>query len=195
MVATPSDSGITSSSPTRTAATIRPVPIGAYPGSFNPPTVAHLAIAEAAWRACRIDRLDLVVSRSALGKDDVDVPRLADRLAVLHEVAASRPWLGVRLTDRRLLVDVADGYDVLVMGADKWAQVLDPAWYGSEAARDDALGRLPEVVVAPRHGHRPDAVVLLDVDEEHLTVSSSAVRGGRGEWMLPEAAAFDARTG
>jgi len=33
------------------------------------------------------------------------------------------------------------------------------------------------------------------VDPAHLQVSSSGVRGGRHEWMLPEAAAFDARTG
>ena len=168
---------------------------GAYPGSFNPPTVAHLAIAEAAVEACRLDRVDLVVSRSALGKDDVDVPRLEDRLAVLREVGSTRPWLGVVLTEHRLLADIAAGYDVVVMGADKWAQVLDPSWYGSVAERDSALARLPEVVVAPRHDHRPDGVVLLEVPDHHLVVSSTEVRNGRSEWMLPEAAAFDVRTG
>jgi hypothetical protein len=37
--------------------------------------------------------------------------------------------------------------------------------------------------------------VLLIVDDQHADVSSSAARGGRTEWMLPEAADFDARTG
>ena len=34
--------------------------IGCYPGSFNPPTVAHLAVAESAVEQAGLDRLDLV---------------------------------------------------------------------------------------------------------------------------------------
>ena len=45
--------------------------IGVYPGSFNPPTTAHLAIAEAARTHHRLDRVVLSVSRSALAKEDV----------------------------------------------------------------------------------------------------------------------------
>ena len=179
------------------------VAVGAYPGSFNPPTVAHLAVAEAAWRQCGLERVDLVVSRVALGKEGVERPRLEDRLAVLEEVPAARPWLGVAVTDARLLADVAEGYDVLVVGADKWAQVLDPAWYGgSAAARDAALARLPRVAVAPRPPFPPPGarvpgveVAVLGLEAGHAEVSSTAVRTGRAEWMLPEATAFDARTG
>jgi nicotinic acid mononucleotide adenylyltransferase len=169
---------------------------GCYPGSFNPPTVAHLAIAEHARRHAVLERVDLVVSRVALGKEDVEVPTFEDRIAVLEAVARDRPWLGVRVTDDRLLVDVAQGYDVLIVGADKWAQVRDVAWYGSEAARDDALTRLPpRVLVVPRPGYDTgDAEVLL-LDDDHGRVSSSAARDGRYDLMLPEAAAFDAATG
>jgi hypothetical protein len=175
------------------------VSVAAYPGSFNPPTVAHLAIAEAARRQSGVDRVDWVVSMRALGKEDVAVPVLADRLAVLESVAASRHWLGVRVTPAQLIVDVADGYDVLILGADKWAQVVDPAWYGGDVgARDDALSRLPPTFVVPRPPfpppQHPGAVELL-VGDHHGPVSSSAVRAGRHEWMLPEAARFDARTG
>lgn len=174
----------------------RPVAIGAYPGSFDPPTVAHLAIAEAAVRHCGLVRVDLVVSESALGKDSHAV-RLDDRLAVLRAVAASRPWLGVAVTSHRLLADIADGYDVVVMGADKWAQVVDPAWYGgSEVERDAAVARLPTVAVADRPGHeRPNGVVVLDVDPAHGAVSSTAVRAGSLDWLVPEAATFAERTG
>ena len=35
---------------------------GVYPGSFNPPTVGHVAIVEAAIRLHDLDRIDLVVS-------------------------------------------------------------------------------------------------------------------------------------
>ena len=169
--------------------------IGCYPGSFNPPTVAHLAVAEAAVEQARLDRLDLVVSRVALGKEDLSVPTVADRIVVLEDVASTRPWLGVAVTDAQLLVDVAAGYDVLVLGADKWAQVLDPDWYGSVTARDDALARLPRVLVAPRGGDAPSGVELLRVADHHAHVSATAARAGATEHMLAEAATFDARTG
>jgi hypothetical protein len=169
--------------------------VGAYPGSFNPPTIAHLAVAEAAWRRCALERVDLVVSRVPLGKEEVEVPTFDDRVAVLEEMARARPWLGVRVTDARLLVDVAQGYDVLIVGADKWSQILDPSWYGSLAARDEALRRLPRVVAAPRPPHPVPPVEVLEVPDDHLTVSATEARAGRRDWMAPEAAEFDARTG
>ncbi len=174
--------------------------VGAYPGSFDPPTVAHLAVAEAAWRQAGLARVDLVVSRRPLGKAPA-VPSLADRLAVLSEVAAARPWLGVEVTDRRLIAEVAAGYDAVIIGLDKWHQIIDPAWYGgSEQARDDAVASLPPVLLALRAGSPaptalPPSVRLLEVHRDHLPVSSTLARAGRVEWMLPEAARFDAETG
>jgi len=168
---------------------------GCYPGSFNPPTVAHLAIAERARAHARLDQVDFVVSRRALGKEDVAVPTLDDRLAVLEAVAEGRPWLGVRLTDAALLSDIAQGYDVLVVGADKWAQVRDPAWYGSVSARDVAVASLPRVLVVSRPGYVTSGAELLPLDGEHGDVSSTAARAGRADLMLPEAATFDAATG
>lgn len=176
--------------------------VGCYPGTFNPPTVAHLAVAAAARDAAGLDRVDLVVSRVALGKEDLATPTLADRVAVLRAVADTRSWLGVVVSDQRLIVDLAAGFDAVVMGADKWRQVCDPAWYGgSVAARDAALARLPRVLVAPRAGDRPgesEGVKVLAVAEDHHGVSATAVRSGARharEWMLPEAIAFDDRTG
>lgn len=169
---------------------------GAYPGSFNPLTVAHLAIAEAAVHQRRLDRVDLVVSRVALAKEAVERPLLAHRVEVLERVAGRLGWLGVRVTDAQLLADIADGYDVLVMGADKWAQIHDVRWYGDEAARDRALARLPELAVAPRSPHRIPAEHRLDVPEDLVaSVSSTAARAGQHGLMAPEALAFARATG
>ena len=47
-------------------------------------------------------------------------------------------------------------------------------------------------------GDRPDGVEVLPIDVAHQEVSASAVRTGRPgarAWMLPEARAFDERTG
>jgi nicotinic acid mononucleotide adenylyltransferase len=169
-----------------------------YPGSFNPPTVAHLAVAECARRQAGLQRVDLALSRSALGKEDAVRPLLEDRLAVLRAVAATRPWLAVVVTDAQLIADIASGYDAVIMGADKWAQVMDPAWYGSARSRELALARLPRVLVAarPPFGARPSAgLEWLDLPAEHLDVSSTAAREGRRDLMLPEAARFDEETG
>jgi hypothetical protein len=173
------------------------VKVGVYPGTFNPPTVAHLAIAAAARDQRGLARVVLAVSVRPIGKEHVDVPSFEDRVAVLRtEAAASGGWLDVAVTEHRLLVDIARGYDVLVMGADKWSQVNDPQYYGgSIAARDAAVAALPELAIAPR----PPLVVpgehLLDVAGDHQLVSSSAVRAGARDWMSPAAAAFDERTG
>jgi hypothetical protein len=170
------------------------VAVGAYPGTFNPPTVAHLAIAEAARRQGRLDRVDLLVSRLPLGKDPAQPP-LPRRLRVLEAIAATRPWLGVRLTDQQLIADVAAGYEAVVLGADKWLQINDVVWYADDPAiRDATLARLPRLLLVPRPPHAlpsnlpPDAVILA-IDAEHGSVSSSAARAGRLEWMAPEAAA------
>jgi hypothetical protein len=175
------------------------VRVAAYPGSFNPPTVAHLAVAEAALRQGGVERVELVVSELALGKGEAAVPTLGDRITVLRAVAHTRPWLGVRVTSAQLVVDLAEGYDAVVLGADKWSQVVDPVWYGSDpAVRDAALARLPPALVVARppfpHPSGPGATELI-VGPHHHLVSSTAVRAGRREWMLPEAAQFDAESG
>jgi nicotinic acid mononucleotide adenylyltransferase len=165
--------------------------VGCYPGSFDPPTIAHLAVAEAAVRQAGLDRVDLVLARCTLGKDHLDPASVERRRALLLAVAADRPWLGVAVTDDRLIVDQAEGYDAVIMGADKWAQVVDPAWYGgSRVARDAAVARLPRVLVAPRAGDRPAGVELLDLPPDLADVSATAVRDG-----APHAAGWALRPG
>jgi nicotinic acid mononucleotide adenylyltransferase len=169
------------------------VAAGVYPGSFNPPTVAHLAIAEAARQQCSLDRVDLTLSTVTLGKEaDAALAEVGQRLTLLERLTASRPWLGVQVTDAQLLADIAHGYDVVILGADKWQQLLEVGWYGSVEARDAALRRLPRLAVAPRPPHpldwldRFDAVVL-DIDAAHQAVSATDARNGRAEWVAPEA--------
>ena len=161
--------------------------IGVYPGSFDPLTVAHLAIAEAAVARFGLERIELVLSRRALAKEAGGHAPLAERVAVIERVAREgRPWLAARVTDAQLIAKIAQGYDVCVVGADKWHQLRDPRFYGgSTAARDEALARLPLLAVAPRAGvvlPVGTGAVLLDLAEEHQAVSSTAVRAGRTEW-------------
>ena len=169
---------------------------GVYPGSFNPPTRAHLAIAAAARDRHRLDRIDLAVSRVALGKEAAQArPTLEDRLNVLRADIADHDWLALVLTEDALIVDIARGYDVVVMGADKWAQVRDEAWYDSPTERDRALAGLPTVAIAPRPPHQVPAAQLLAVAPELGAISSTLARSGRRDLMTPAAARFDELSG
>lgn len=173
------------------------VPAAVFPGTFNPPTVAHLAVATAAWEQAGLDTVELVLSEVPLGKEQAFRLPVDERLQILSRVAASRPWMRARSTTRQLIADIAEGYDYLIVGADKWAQLVDPAWYGgSLAARDEALARLPPVLVAPRPPFPlPPGTRHLLVQREHQVVSSTAARAGRWEWILPEAAEHARRLG
>jgi nicotinic acid mononucleotide adenylyltransferase len=160
---------------------------GVYPGSFDPPTIAHVAIAEAAVQAGALDRLDLAISRVTLGKDPARQAPLDARRAVVERLTSTRPWLRVVVTDAQLITDIAAGYDVVIVGADKWSQVRDPAWYdGSEARRDAALASLTRVLVAPRPGFEVAGAEVLDVPAHLAAVSSSSARAGRTDLIAPE---------
>jgi nicotinic acid mononucleotide adenylyltransferase len=160
---------------------------GVYPGSFDPLTTAHLAIIDEAIARFELDRLDAVLSRVALAKEDATHQSLDERVAAIERAAEVRPALRALVTDLQLIADIAEGYDVVVVGADKWHQLHDVAFYGGSAeARDAALARLPPLAVAPRRGVAPppaDAdVILLDINPVFHDVSSTAVREGRDEW-------------
>jgi hypothetical protein len=160
---------------------------GVFPGSFDPLTVAHVAIADAAVSHFDLDHLDLVMSRLALAKDHPGHSPVEERIAAIDAAArAGRPWLRCAVTDKRLIADIAEGYDVCVLGSDKWHQLWDPAFYAdSVAERDAAVARLPTLAVAVRDGvplPSDAGVVLLDVAPEHRGVSSTAVREGRNDW-------------
>lgn len=156
---------------------------GVFPGSFDPLTVAHVAIADAAHAQCGLDELVLVVSVDPLGKAAADQLTVDHRLAAIAKATGDRPWLHAAATDKRLLVDIAAGFDVLVLGADKWAQVIDPAFYADAQAAADAVRRLPPLAVAGRLGLPvPDGATLLVLPPWIGAVSSTAVRSGREDW-------------
>ena len=139
--------------------------------------------------AAALDRIDLALSSVALGKDRrraLERRRRAPPRSGARR--ATRPWLGVAITDAQLIADIAAGYDVVVMGADKWAQVRDPAWYGGDrAARDAALAALPRVLVVPRPGFDVVGAEVLDIDPELAHVSSTRARAGEHHLVAPDA--------
>ena len=169
--------------------------IGVYPGSFNPPTVGHVAIVKAAIRHHELDRIDLVVSEVALAKPLIEKPSLDERMQVIADSFAEVPEVNVIRTSLQLIADIAQGYDVVVMGADKWAQVNDVKFYASEAHMQECLSSLPTLAVAPRSGEKVHESVLLKVPDEIAEVSSSSARETNFEWMTKSAQEFSNESG
>jgi hypothetical protein len=102
----------------------------------------------------------------------------------------------VLVTDAQLLVDIGRGYDLLIVGADKWHQIQDPSFYaGSTSRRDAAMADLPPLAVVPRGADPVPADLVLAVGDRIDGVSSTAARGGARHQMVPAAQAFDRATG
>lgn len=160
---------------------------GVFPGSFNPMTIAHLAVARLARDAHDLDEVHLVVSRSALDKPEPPGPSLARRVELIEAELADLPWLSVRVTELQLIADIATGYDVVIMGADKWEQVNDERYYSSAEERDLAVARLPTVTVARRGDVAVADDVALETPEELRRVSSTGARQGHTDFMAPHA--------
>ena len=165
---------------------------GVFPGSFDPPTIAHIAIARAALVQCACDSITFVLSVGALGKQDRDAT-VGHRHAALTALFVSDDRFRVATTSARLIAEIAEGFDVVVLGADKWEQVNDPVWYDDgEIGRDRALGALPDVAVVPRPPitvlTRPQLVqmmTILDLDDATTLaeVSSTGARADRHDWI------------
>lgn len=156
-------------------------------------------MAEAVMQHLALERLDLTVSRAPLAKEDVSHPRFDHQVDVLRQSVVDRPGLEAVVTEKRLLADIGDGYDVMILGADKWHQIQELHWYGTIADRDQALSRLPRLLVFPRAGSPPVpqhvsmAPELLPVGI--ADVSSTRARAGELDLMTPAARAFAYRSG
>ena len=159
-----------------------------YPGTFHPPTVAHLAVAHAAIEQLGIDRVVFVLSRHTLGKDDSILPapvHRAQELKSLTEIHGDR--FDVAISNHSLLVEIAGGFDWVIVGADKWHQINELRWYSNDRTqRDAAVAALPRVAIVPRPPfevpERSPARTVLHIAEHFGEVSSTAVRAGRLDW-------------
>lgn len=141
-----------------------------FAGSFNPPTRAHLAVADAA-RALG-GALCWMISRVTVDKEDVARAPLPDRLLTLGALSEPRPGELVAVVNRGLYRDQAAAARVafpaarsvrVLVGFDKIRQIFDPRYYTDRDAALADLFALTDVIVAPRGEERAgDLAALLD---------------------------------
>ncbi len=188
---------------------------GLLGGTFNPPHVAHLLCARAAYEQLGLDRVALVPVNAAPHKDSADDPGAEHRLAMCRAAAAGeegwlevcdvetrRPGPSYTVDTLRELHEIRPGEELtLIVGGDM-AWTL-PTW------REPAeMLRLAKLAVAERAGVRREDLrehlaALVDdvcfIDLPRMDVSSSdlrrRVREGRSiRWLAPDAVADYIRT-
>jgi nicotinate (nicotinamide) nucleotide adenylyltransferase len=180
----------------------RPSRVGILPGAFNPPTVAHLALAQSA--LARVEEILLVLPK-ALPHKTFEGASFEARIEMLRVATADWPSLSVAVSEGGLFRDIASecrqayGEDTrlsFLCGRDAAERILN--WdYGAETIVTEMLCEF-DLLVAARRGelaaplHARHAIERLNLSDDLDLVSSSEVRDriARGEpWehLVPEA--------
>jgi len=178
----------------------QPRTLGILAGSFNPPTIAHLELAQAASQ--QVDALIFVVPR-AFPHKDYSGATLEQRIEMLESAGLEIPY-GIAVTGQGLFIDIArecreqfgpETRMSFVCGRDAAERIL--TWdYGRPGVVEEMLGEF-ELLVAPRGGHfsplaeHRHRIHALDVRRGHEEVSSTEVRerirrGAPWEHLVPE---------
>ena len=178
--------------------------VALFPGAYNPPTVAHLAIAEAAFQWA--NEVVWVLPR-AFPHKPFEYTTFEERIEMLGKIVERRPGFSVASAEGGLYAEIADeareffGENTeiaLACGRDAAHRIA--TWdYGDPDFFASMLRRYP-LLVASRNGeyqaelpHR-DRIVLLSMDRGYDDISSTEVRNriGRGQdWriLVPDAIA------
>jgi nicotinate (nicotinamide) nucleotide adenylyltransferase len=187
---------------------VQPRRLGVFPGSYNPPTRAHLALAKAA--LLEADEVVFVIPRTFPHKS-FDGASFDQRISMLCGLAAADPRFSVATTEGGLFLDIArelrTAYDPcpalrFLCGRDAAERIVN--WdYGHAEAVPHMLDQF-ELLVATRDGaydpppeiaHR---IQLLPLEQDYSNVSATEVRrrirqGLAWEHLVPEVIAAQVR--
>jgi nicotinate (nicotinamide) nucleotide adenylyltransferase len=178
----------------------RPRTIGILAGSFNPPTVAHVELAQAASRC--VDLIVCVVPRVFPHKEYYGAT-LEQRIEMLDDAGLPVPH-AIAATSQGLFIDMGrecrahfgpEPHLSFICGRDAAERILN--WdYGRPGVVEEMLREF-ELLVAPRGGHFEapahyrDRIHALKIASGHEEVSSTEVReriarGADWEQFVPE---------
>ena len=177
--------------------------VGILPGSFNPPTIAHMELAGAAQRRFDLDHVVFSLSSAIVDKERLEGLCREDRLLLLSLMAQQHPWAAVAVVNRGLYSEqvpafrsgFGGGADLwFIVGMDKVLQIFDPKYYDDRdralnglfaharliaANREDWGGEeLRALLEEPRNTRYKDRVHPLALPAHLKDQSSSAVRRG-----------------
>lgn len=135
-----------------------------FPGSFNPPTLAHIALLKQARNFARHQpghwQIYAAISKHIVDKEIVERMTLLDRIVLLEGILKDEmKHVGILLLNRGLYVEQAQGIRrafpqvrglYFLMGFDKIVQILDPHYYKDRESALWELFHLANLLVAPR---------------------------------------------
>jgi nicotinamide-nucleotide adenylyltransferase len=177
-----------------------------FPGSFNPPTRAHLALLRQARKFANRQgghwQIYAAMSKQIVDKEAVERMTLLDRIVLLERVLKDKvKGAGILLLNKGLYVEQAEGIRAafpqvcrlyFLLGFDKMVQILDPRYYTDRDAALRELFRQSQLLVAPRGAeggnelrqllalpeNRPFASSIhpLDLATEYRNISSTQAR-------------------
>src|SRR6266480_3348592 len=150
-----------------------------FPGSFNPPTTAHLALLKQAWQFAREHgpmHIYAAISKHTTDKEYVQRPLLLDRIILLETLLRHHlRHTGIMLFNRGLYVEQAEAVHsafpqvtklFFLIGFDKIVQIFDPRYYEDRDLALQELFELADFLVAPRGEAGPEELsILLDRPE------------------------------
>ena len=175
--------------------------VGVLAGSFNPPTWAHVALADSARAHGGLDTVLWVISRVTVDKEAVTRAPLAARLTALAALTEAGPHDAAGLIAGGLYADQARVVHAalpnmadlaFIVGYDKIVQIFDARYYADRDATlhdlftharilvaprgDDDAAALGALLAAPENRPWADRVRGIPLDVRWRGVSSSAVR-------------------
>ncbi|MEO7020600.1 MAG: hypothetical protein ABI234_10665 [Ktedonobacteraceae bacterium] len=186
-----------------------------FPGSFNPPTSAHLAMLQQARTFARHQggcwQVYAALSKYSVDKEAVERMTLLDRVMLLERVLTGQgAHAGIMLLNRGLYVEQGLGIRVafprvrrlfFLVGFDKIVQILDPRYYTERDAPLRELFSRAQLLVAPRGANgerelaellaRPEnrpfasSIRLLPLAERYREMSSSQIRQNAQSSEIP----------
>ncbi len=176
--------------------------VAAFPGSYHPITVAHLAVARAALRVA--DEVVFVMPEKFPHKEYGQVG-LMERMALVRQAVQDEPRFSVAVTSGGLFIDVArecrtaygpEAEIYLLCGADAAERIVN--WdYGSQESFERMLDEFQMLVAARGSSYEPPKhlaarIHALPMAEDWSAVSATEVRrriqeGADWKHLVPEA--------
>lgn len=177
--------------------------LGVFGGTFDPPHMGHLIVAQDALEMLQLDRVCFVPAAQPPHKLDRTVSDARHRLAMLRLAAAHDPRFAVETLElersgpsytvdtlRELVIRLPEAALVLLLGADQYAEL--ETW-----REPDEVLRLAEIAVMHRGGRgrersgthrvRDLAVTRIDISATQLRERVSTGRSIR--YLVPETVA------
>jgi len=140
--------------------------LGIFSGSFNPLTVAHIKMIEAAQKRYDLDEILLILARANVDKGVFGLS-LADRLLMLKAYTANREDFSVAACSHGKFIEKIEAlrpaypsgtHFSFIVGYDTFIRLFDPKYYTDLHSALEALFDQCRFIVANRHNYDVDAV-------------------------------------